>query len=182
MFNHNSTQRMIVNRQSAFTLIELLVVIAIIGVLASVVLASLNTAREKGRDAARISQLKEIEKALNMYYADNGHYPKQVDSGYICNTSSGTSFNCGSNISAILRQYMGGVPQDPTNDNTHYYYYDGMHHCGGQADQAVVFANKMEINAASNSSQTICSDWGGEGRDPTSGVGSYDIVLGPSAG
>jgi prepilin-type N-terminal cleavage/methylation domain-containing protein len=47
-------------RSRGFTLIELLVVIAIIGLLASIILASLNTARMKGRDAARVAALKEI--------------------------------------------------------------------------------------------------------------------------
>jgi len=60
-----------------FTLIELLVVIAIIGILSSVVLASLNTARKKGRDARRISDLKQIQLALELYYdsSDDGSYP-----------------------------------------------------------------------------------------------------------
>lgn len=47
-----------------FTLIELLVVIAIIGMLSSVVLASLNTARSKGRDARRLSDLKSIANTI----------------------------------------------------------------------------------------------------------------------
>lgn len=47
-------------KNNGFTLIELLVVIAIIGVLSSVVLASLNTARKKARDARRLSDMKQI--------------------------------------------------------------------------------------------------------------------------
>ena len=54
-----------------FTLIELLVVIAIIGILSSVVLASLNSARKKGRDARRVSDLKQLQLALELYYDAN---------------------------------------------------------------------------------------------------------------
>ncbi len=58
-----------------FTLIELLVVIAIIGILASIVLVSLSSARAKSRDGQRISELKEMQKALELYYSDHGRYP-----------------------------------------------------------------------------------------------------------
>lgn len=61
--------------KKGFTLIELLVVIAIIGILASVVLASLGSARTKAADTKRLSEIKEIQKALNIYYLDNGAYP-----------------------------------------------------------------------------------------------------------
>jgi len=72
---------------SGFTLIELLVVIAIIGILSSVVLASLNSARQKGRDARRVSDIKQLQLALELYYDANGRYPTTttalVAPGYI---------------------------------------------------------------------------------------------------
>jgi prepilin-type N-terminal cleavage/methylation domain-containing protein len=57
-----------------FTLIELLVVIAIIGILASVVLASLNSARSKGSDAAVKSNLSNARAEAELYYDTNGSY------------------------------------------------------------------------------------------------------------
>lgn len=61
----------ITSRQKGFTLIELLVVIAIIGILSSVVLASLNSARDKGNDAAVKSNLSNIRAEAELYYDDN---------------------------------------------------------------------------------------------------------------
>lgn len=58
-----------------FTLIELLVVIAIIGLLSSIVLASLNSVRKKSRDAVRIRDFNEFQKALEMFYGAYGKYP-----------------------------------------------------------------------------------------------------------
>ena len=62
-------------KHSGFTLIELLVVIAIIGILASVVLASLNSAREKSRNASYLAQLRQYQNALAMYFTDHGSFP-----------------------------------------------------------------------------------------------------------
>jgi|SRR3989344_3330686 len=87
-----------------FTLIELLVVIAIIGILSSVVLASLNSARKKGRDARRIADVKQVQLALELYYDANGSYPAAISGTQL--TSPG---------------YIAAVPKDPT-DNAVYPY------------------------------------------------------------
>ena len=60
-----------------FTLVELLVVIAIIGVLATLILVQLGTARSKSRDAKRISDVAQLRTAIELWYDDNGgKYPQ----------------------------------------------------------------------------------------------------------
>jgi len=61
-----------------FTLIELLVVISIIGILSSVVLASLNSARAKSRDARRVADLSQIRLALELYFDSARTYPSAL--------------------------------------------------------------------------------------------------------
>ncbi len=70
-----------------FTLIELLVVIAIIGILSAVVLASLNTARTKGTDAAIKSDLDTIRTQSAIYY-DTNNSSYAAATGYTCNLAN----------------------------------------------------------------------------------------------
>jgi len=108
-----------------FTLIELLVVVAIIGILSSVVLASLNSARAKGRDARRLSDMRQVQIALEMYYDSNGFYPNP---GWgwrgECNAYGGLTPN--NVVPGLTPTYISTFPSDPTMDkaaNTSCYLY-----------------------------------------------------------
>ena len=91
-------------KQKGFTLIELLVVIAIIGLLSTLAVVALNNARMKARDAKRVSDIKQIQTALELYYNDANAYPAAL----------GTSVAIGSVT------YMSNVPTNPApvNDGT----------------------------------------------------------------
>lgn len=73
--------------QKGFTLIELLVVIAIIGLLASVVLLALNSARAKSRDAKRVADVRQMVSALELFFNEYNGYPTNLtgvqSSGFI---------------------------------------------------------------------------------------------------
>ena len=70
--------------EKAFTLIELLIVVAIIGILSTVVIASLNSAREKGKIAFVKSTLKNMQSQAELTYTESGSYVSLFDGSYNC--------------------------------------------------------------------------------------------------
>lgn len=105
-----------------FTLIELLVVISLIGILAVLVLPNLNAARERGRDAVRKSDLKNISSALRLYYNDFGRYPTSASGAIVGCGTSGSESSCewGQPFTIDNQTYMTKLPADPLN-NTYKY-------------------------------------------------------------
>lgn len=98
-------------KKKGFTLIELLVVIAIIGLLSSVILAGLTSARAKGRDARRVADIKSVVNALELYRSSNNAYPAVPTTGTACSAST---FNCVGNLTVLVSGgHISALPNDP---------------------------------------------------------------------
>ncbi|MDO8626596.1 MAG: prepilin-type N-terminal cleavage/methylation domain-containing protein [Candidatus Magasanikbacteria bacterium] len=98
--------------KKGFTLIELLVVIAIIGLLSTLAVVALGSARVKARDSKRLSDLKQLQTAFELYYTDQNAYPAgsgvTLGSGdYACLNATGFA------ATGCATPYMGQVPKDP---------------------------------------------------------------------
>ncbi len=140
------TRRKITTRffSAGFTLIELLTVIAIIGILAAIVMTSLTSARGKGRDAKRISDIKNIELSLKLYYADNLRYPTA--------------------LSTLVPNYMPKLPTDPTTNANYFYAALGSgttcssFHLGADTEASTT-ALSQDVDAANT---TTCTGGGTE--------------------
>lgn len=126
-----------------FTLIELLVVITIIGILSSVVLASLNGARKKGRDARRLADLKELQTALELYYSDNSAYPVSTSQA-----------NAATALTSLAPAYIANIPDDPLGASYHYVYKTtagGTYYCLGTAYEGTAPASTCNTTSLGGS-------------------------------
>ena len=114
-YNHITKRKSPFATTLGFTLIELLVVIAIIGLLASIVLVSLNSARTKARDVRRKADLHSLELAIVLYYDSTGSYPNN-------DISNSTSGDWSSTFKNQLAPYLSAVPRDPLQPSDWRYY------------------------------------------------------------
>ena len=100
------------SNQRGFTLIELLVVIGIIGVLATIVLGAVNSAREEANDSRRISDIRQMQRALELAFDENGEYPT---SAWTCSHQAGWQSGV---LATALEPYLSTLPVDPINETT----------------------------------------------------------------
>jgi prepilin-type N-terminal cleavage/methylation domain-containing protein len=120
------------SRAKGFTLIEILIVVAIIAILASVVLVGLGPTQKEGRDSRRISDLTQVQTALELYYNHCGWYPGGTTaSGSACPAwtaaTPGTNDIYVNDMSQELKAVGIGVtqlPADPTNSGAQEYAYE----------------------------------------------------------
>ncbi|MFH1947461.1 MAG: prepilin-type N-terminal cleavage/methylation domain-containing protein [Candidatus Magasanikbacteria bacterium] len=112
--------------KKGFTLIELLVVIAIIGLLSTLAVVALGSARLKARDSKRLSDLKQTQTALELYYTDNSAYPTAASSTIIGTDTHACLNSAGFASTGCATPYMGQVPSDPGSGTYTYASADGI--------------------------------------------------------
>lgn len=104
---------MMKKNNKGFTLIELLVVIAIIGLLSTLAVVALGNAREKARDAKRLSDLKQMQTALELFYTDETDYPDAANPLTLGGANTACLHSAGFVAAGCASPYMGQVPADP---------------------------------------------------------------------
>lgn len=108
----------------AFSLVELMVVIAIIGIVSAISLSSLSALQKNNRDSQRQADLRQIQSALQIYYANNNHYPDSLDW-----TSTAQINDCTGVVPVppatctSSHIYLNKMPVDPISGTTTPYYY-----------------------------------------------------------
>jgi prepilin-type N-terminal cleavage/methylation domain-containing protein len=121
------------NTKRGFTMIDLLAVIAIIGILSSVVLASLLTSRQKSRDAKRIFDLGQVQLALELYFDRTQSYPSSTPKicgplgTLVCEGTSGATGNDAAivGLADTKQKFLAKAPLPSGGGGTAvaYYYY-----------------------------------------------------------
>jgi type II secretory pathway pseudopilin PulG len=120
-----------------FTLGELLVVFAVVGVLSVIAFGSILTAREKARDGRRISDMKEIQLGLALYYDVNKAYPATL-----------------STLTEVGQKYLPSIPVDPQNGNAYEYMTSGANarYCLGVTLENIIPNDNVSCTSAASGS------------------------------
>lgn len=112
-----------IKTERGFTIVELLIVIVIIAILAAIIIVAYNGIQNRSYDSRRLSDVQDIQKAIEAYKVTNGVYPpvtaaNQDPQGYE------SSYVTGSFLNSIKTSGLSGsMPVDPINNSTYSYRY-----------------------------------------------------------
>ncbi len=134
--------------KKGFTLIELLIVISIMAILSGIVFASLGSSRAKARDGKRISDIGQIQLALQLFYEQNRTYPTFLYTN-----------------AAFEGIYIPSVPKDPNGNQYPYVTNLGRsptdYHLGAVLEQVSPSSYNSNVDFNTNTSSKL-SGWSGD--------------------
>jgi len=172
MYSFSSAIIIMMKTNKGFTLIELLLVVVLVGILSGVLLSIINIdgMRMKARDAQRVADLRKVQLALELYFADNRNYPGNEDWEPV----SGVTLTGG-----LVGKYISVIPWDPSQFGT----YNSP--CGGSDARdywyrgdvsGYILATNMEVASSDDPSPCVTlNNW----NSPTSfGCGTTQYCYG----
>ncbi|MBX4209333.1 prepilin-type N-terminal cleavage/methylation domain-containing protein [Candidatus Parcubacteria bacterium] len=121
-----------IRKRKGFTLVEMLIVLAIVGVLTSVAIASISASRIKARDTKRISDMKEVQLGLALYYDVNRAYPADL-------------------TTLVTQKYIPSLPVDPAGTAYEYLVTSGRY-CFGAKLEGVIPSDSTTCTSAASGS------------------------------
>lgn len=159
-------------RNKGFTLIELLVVVAILGLLATIVAVSLTSARARARDSRRVSDVRQVELALELYYAAHLEYPD----------AASTSLNA---LATEGFLNMSAFPTDPSTGNPYCYAVGAdsnlvagkqrqYYHIGAKLENSDSDMLTQDVDYTSDDSGTITWTYNDSPDCPSDSVTGFD--------
>jgi len=156
---------------SGFTIVELLIVIVVIGILAAITIVAYNGIQVRARDTTRVADLKGVQKALELFYADQGRFPT-TPGGATWDDHWGNLQSCltaGTNCGFTPANYRGvsKVPNDPQDNPAASSDADPTYYTGweGRTNDNYVLRARLE----SSTDPALTTDADGGWRTPTDG-------------
>jgi prepilin-type N-terminal cleavage/methylation domain-containing protein len=165
-------------KQKGFTLIELLVVIAIIGLLASVAMVSLSSARAKARDAKRKADFRQLSTALQLFYEINGRMPGNFGAGGACEKGNDSAAYFQSMQEMVDSRVLAKIPTSPggTGNGSYCYYNYG----GGNTIGAILVTRLESEGNSTTGAPPSCRPWAATVNNwCTAGSNNYYCICNP---
>ncbi|MFC1638916.1 carboxypeptidase regulatory-like domain-containing protein, partial [Patescibacteria group bacterium] len=184
---HRSRNRTL---QRAFTLIELLVVVAVIGALSSLAAVSYQAVRRGARDTVRVSDMRQMQTALELYFETHQRYPFDGEPGDI-GLPLGLPLTVNFSDAGFApdlqgTEYMVGVPRNPQPSGGYEYVYRSLHRDGENCDDrggcgsyAILFVLEGESGSLGAGPHALTPDGiAGEGHDQAGVSGPGGLIIG----